>query len=139
MFDRPSAMKVFIVENSTSLQERLGRLLSGLRGVRVVGYAAAAADAVEKIVETRPAVVLLDIRLDQGTGYEVLEEVKARQQHPVVIVLTNYPYPQYRKKYLEAGADYFFDKSTELDSVLGLLKTLSREKSSLRNRSTGEV
>jgi DNA-binding NarL/FixJ family response regulator len=33
-------------------------------------------------------------------------------------MLTNYPYPQYRKKCIEAGADYFFDKSTEFDRII---------------------
>ncbi len=132
-------MKVFIVENSASLQERLGRLLSDLGGVRIVGYAATASDAVEKIRETSPAVVILDIRLDQGTGFEVLEKVKLPRQGPIVIVLTNYPYPQYRDKCLGAGADYFFDKSTELDAVLGVLNTLREKKSSPRNRSAGNV
>ncbi len=127
-------MRVFIVENSTFLQERLGRLVSGLRGVRVVGYAATASDAVEKILETRPAVVILDIRLDKGTGFDVLEKVKLRRQRPIIIVLTNYPYPQYRDKYLGAGADYFFDKSTEMDAVLGVLSTLREKKSSSRGR-----
>jgi DNA-binding NarL/FixJ family response regulator len=122
-------MKVFIVENSLSLQERLTRIVSGLGGIRVVGQAATASDAVDQIRKSKPAVIILDIRLDQGTGGEVLEKVKAGSQRPIVIVLTNYPYPQYRKKYLEAGADYFFDKSTELRSVIEVLKTLRDKKS----------
>jgi DNA-binding NarL/FixJ family response regulator len=123
-------MKVLIVENSPSLRERMERIFSGLRGVRVVGCAATAAEAAEKIRETEPDVITLDIRLDEGTGYDVLEEVKLLIQRPKVIVFTNYPDPRYRAKYLQAGADYFFDKSTELDSVLGVLNTLRGEKSS---------
>lgn len=132
-------MKVFIVENSPLVQQRLARIVSDLGGMRVVGEAATAADAVERIGETQPAVVLLDIQLDQGTGYDVLEKVKVPSQRPVVIVLTNYPYPQYRKKYLEGGADYFFDKSTELGSVIDVLKTLRKKKSNLRYGYMGDA
>jgi len=44
----------------------------------------------------------------------------------VVIVFTNYPYPQYRRKCIDAGADFFFDKSTEFDKVTEVLKQLSQ-------------
>lgn len=123
-------MKVLIVENAPSLRERMERIFSGLRGIRVVGYAATAAEAVEKIRETEPDVITLDIRLDEGTGYDVLENVKPLLQRPIVIIFTNYPDPRYRAKYLQAGADYFFDKSTELNSVLGVLNALREKKSS---------
>ncbi len=117
-------MNVFIVENSVSLRERLTLILAGLKGVRVVGHAATAAEAVQKIGQTSPDVVILDIRLDEGTGFEVLEKIKVPHKRPIIVVLTNYPYPQYRVRYMRAGADFFFDKSTELDSALQVLKDL---------------
>jgi len=40
------------------------------------------------------------------------------------VMLTNYPYPQYRKKCMDAGADYFFDKSNEFHKVAELLQRL---------------
>jgi DNA-binding NarL/FixJ family response regulator len=39
-------------------------------------------------------------------------------------VITNYPYPQYQKKCLENGADYFLDKSSEFEKIVGILQTL---------------
>lgn len=94
----------------------------------MVGYAGSASEAISGIQEAKPDVVTLDILLDQGTGYDVLEKVKSPSAPPVVIVLTNFPYPQYRTKYIQGGADYFFDKSTELDSVVGVLKKLRERK-----------
>jgi DNA-binding NarL/FixJ family response regulator len=41
-------------------------------------------------------------------------------------MFTNYPYPQYRKKYMDAGADFFFDKSTEFDKITEILKKLTQ-------------
>lgn len=117
-----------MVENSGPIRERLTRVISGLRGVHVVGYAGSASEAISGIQEAKPDVVTLDILLDQGTGYDVLEKVKSPSAPPVVIVLTNFPYPQYRTKYIQGGADYFFDKSTELDSVVGVLKKLRERK-----------
>lgn len=117
-------MNLYIVENSSYLRERLTRLVARRQGVQVVGYAATARDAVQDIQRLKPDVVLLDIRLDQGTGLDVLKQIKTRGQPPTVIVLTNYAYPQYRERFLAGGADYFFDKSAELDMMLQALETL---------------
>jgi len=43
---------------------------------------------------------------------------------PRVIVLTNYPYPGYRQKCLQAGADFFLDKSAEFDQIPALFERL---------------
>lgn len=117
-------MKLYLVENSNYLRERLTRLVGRRQNVQVVGSAATAREAVEGIRRLKPDVILLDIRLDQGTGLDVLKQVKTRGKPPVVIVLTNYAYPQYRDRYLASGADYFFDKSAELDLMLEALESL---------------
>ncbi len=117
-------MRVFVVEDSESVRERLVKIISGIPGVQVNGWAGDADDATKKILQSRPDVVVLDIRLNQSTGFDVLEHVKKSERPPVIIVLTNFPYPQYRKKYLGSGADYFFDKSTEFDQAIGTLKKL---------------
>lgn len=117
-------MRVFIVEDSNALRERLSRALSGLHNVEVIGNADNAEDAVDRIPKAKPDVVILDIRLNQSTGFQVLRDLKSHSSSPTVIVLTNYPYPQYRARYLQAGADYFFDKSSEMDQVVQLLQSL---------------
>jgi DNA-binding NarL/FixJ family response regulator len=118
-------MNIYLVENSNYLRERLTRLVGKRKDVQVVGYAATARDAVEGIRRLKPDVVLLDIRLDQGNGLDVLKQIKLRGQPPVVIVLTNYAYSQYRDRFMASGADYFFDKSAELDLMLQALESLS--------------
>jgi hypothetical protein len=48
----------------------------------------------------------------------VLERIKKEDTPPVVIMLTNYPYPQYREKCSKLGVEYFFDKVTEIESFV---------------------
>jgi DNA-binding NarL/FixJ family response regulator len=115
-------MNIFVVEDSSLLRERLIRTLSSISGVQVTGYSETAEEAIQQIHQLNPDTIILDIRLKQGTGYQVLQAVKTRGKPPLVIVLTNFAYPQYRNKYLEAGADYFFDKSNEFDQVVLVLK-----------------
>jgi len=46
----------------------------------------------------------------------------------MVIILTNYPYPGYRQKCMNAGADFFLDKSTEFDQIPELFERLKQSK-----------
>ena len=116
-------MRILIVDDSPVVRERLAALLAELEGVEVVGQAQDVVGAVAAIRALRPDVVTLDIRMPGGNGIEALAEVKKVQPAPIVIMLTNYPYPQYRKKCLDAGADYFLDKSTEFEQVAQILKS----------------
>lgn len=117
-------MKVFIVDDSTLVRERLAALISEIEGMEVVGQAGNAPEALQAIQHFRPDAVILDIRMPGNNGIQVLEAIKEKNVAPVVIVLTAFPYPQYRKKCLEAGAEYFFDKATEFEQVAEVLKKM---------------
>ena len=49
-----------------------------------------------------------------GTGIDVLREVKCDSPTPIVMILTNFPSPEHREMCKAAGADFFFNKSTDL-------------------------
>jgi DNA-binding NarL/FixJ family response regulator len=108
---------VFIVEDSESVRRRLARMLADIEGVRVVGEAETPGEALEGILRTRPDSVLLDLHLLGGSGLEVLRRAHPQTPGTVFIVLTNHPDAQYRRACMAAGADYFFDKSSEIAKV----------------------
>ncbi|MBW7996513.1 MAG: response regulator transcription factor [Candidatus Glassbacteria bacterium] len=118
-------MKVLIADDSEIMCEHLTDALTGYSDIEIVGRAGDGRQAVESIRKLEPDVVILDIRMQNGNGIEVLEQVKKDKLPPVVIMFTNYPFPQYRKKCAEAGADFFFDKSSESHKVIETLETLA--------------
>jgi len=95
-------MKVFVVDDSPLVRERLVSLLSEVEGVDVVGSADSADEGIKGISSSKPDVAVLDIRMPAGNGITVLERIKQQVSPPTVIMLTNYPYPQYRKKCMDA-------------------------------------
>ena len=115
-------MKVVIADDSEVVRERIIAMLSELPGIEIVGQAQDVPKAINSIQKLQPDAVILDIRMPGGSGIEVLERIKKNNSAPIVIMLTNYPYPQYRKKCMEAGADYFFDKSTQFDKIIEVFK-----------------
>jgi len=122
-------LRVVVADDSDLMRERLAAMISELEDVELVGQARDACEALEIIQHLKPDVAILDIRMPGGGGIRVLETVKQVAAPPVVIMLTAFPYPQYREKCLQAGADYFTDKSTEFDTVGKLLRLLEQKKS----------
>ena len=120
-------IKVFIADDSSVIRDRLNALLSDLPGVEVIGEAGDAEETLKGIQELNPDVVILDIRMPGGNGIGVLKKIKKNDSCPVVIMLTNYPYLQYRKKCTDLGADYFFDKSTEFERIIEVFNKLIHE------------
>jgi len=117
-------MKVLLADDSKLVRERLAVQLCELEKVEVVGEADYIPELLELIQRLKPDVVVLDIHMPGGNGIQALEAIKKEPGSPVVIMLTMLPYPQYRKKCLEARAEFFFDKATEFDLVMQALKRL---------------
>jgi CheY-like chemotaxis protein len=60
----------------------------------------------------------------QVLGIQVLREIKQSLQAPLVIMLTNYPFGQYRQECIEADADHFLNKSTGFEKINEILKKI---------------
>lgn len=82
-------MNVFIVEDSAVMLKDLQPMMSDIPGVKVVGHAADESGAIERIDALCPDVVTLDIRLQSGSGFGVLENIKKHHAGTKVMVLTN--------------------------------------------------
>src|SRR5262249_32202007 len=116
-------MRVFIVDDSSMVRKRLAAMLSEHEGTEIIGEAEDAYSAIGAIRYLKPDVVILDIHMTgSASGMYVLDRIKDSRRPPIIIMLTNYPYEQYRKRCLDAGASYFFDKSTEFETVCEVLK-----------------
>jgi two-component system response regulator DevR len=129
------AARIFLVEDSAIIRERLVRLLEGLDGVEVVGHAESAADAIVGIVAVAPNIVVLDIKLKTGSGIDVLRHIKDRLPQIFVIMLTNYATEEYRRRCFEAGARYFLDKTNEFQKLQGILDQLRHNHQTGQNSS----
>ena len=117
-------MMVFIADDSDPVRRRLIALLSEIDGAEVIGEARNYDEAVEGIRSLKPHVVILDIQMPGGSGIDVLKNIKQDSRPPVVLMLTNHASPQYRKKCMEWGADFFLDKSREFESLASIFINL---------------
>ncbi|HSB82262.1 MAG TPA: response regulator transcription factor [Candidatus Methylomirabilis sp.] len=118
------AMRVLVVDDSAIVGERIAAMLSEFTEIELLDQVKDGLEAVERIRTLSPDVVILDIGLPGRNGIEVLGDVKREKLVPIVMILTNYPYPQYQQRCVDAGADFFLDKSIEFDRVLQIFKQL---------------
>jgi DNA-binding NarL/FixJ family response regulator len=119
---------VYVVEDSALVRERLIEMLDGTPGTHVVGAAARADDAIRDILEERPDVVLLDLKLAQGSGFDVLRAVHERAPEVTVFMLSSFASDPYRQLAARLGAHDFFDKSSEFERVRDIIAARSATK-----------
>jgi len=118
-------LKIVIVDDSILVRERLIKLFSTVPNIKIAGVAGNSYEAIHVVEKEKPHAVILDIKMPGESGVEVLKELKKKFPEIVVIILTNYPFTQYRSKCYEYGADYFFDKSEEYNKVVDVLENMS--------------
>jgi len=128
-------MKVFLVDDSVIMLKKLEKMISSIGGVEIAGHSTNADDAVKSILKMKPNVAILDIHLNGShNGIDVLKQIRKEILSSVIIMLTNYSYPEYREKCRALGADYFFDKVTEIHKINDTLKQLLENKVFVRTR-----
>lgn len=110
-------VKVFLVEDSPLLRQRVEVILASIPGAEACGHAASADDAIAAIQAAKPDVVVLDIQLQQGNGFSVMQAIRASLPSTQFYVLTNFANDAYRRKAERLGAHGFFDKSTEFERL----------------------
>lgn len=119
-------MKLLIVDDSHLLQERIVTAVSELKNIEIVGQAKNSFEAYKLFNMHLPEIVILDIRLPGENGIKILEKLKAKSPSTKILMFTNYPYPQYKNKCLELGADYFFDKSNDFTTITEVIGEITQ-------------
>jgi DNA-binding NarL/FixJ family response regulator len=126
---RRGRVRVLIVDDTQSVRERLAAMIAALPGVEHVMQETNGVAGLVAIAMDAPAVVVLDIRMPGLNGLQVLAALKGAAGAPVCVVVSNHV--EYREHALQAGASFFFDKSTELDGMLTMIGELARRPGAL--------
>ena len=121
-------MKVVIVENSALVRQRLAAMITGLPGIELAGEARSAVQALKLIRRCHPEAVVLDIRLQDGNGFDVLRQVKREPGAPVVIMLTSFPSNKAWQTCRTLGGEFFFDKAIEFHKALEVLTAMEQKR-----------
>ncbi len=117
-------MKLVIADDNAKFRNRLASNLSKTEGINIVGEAGDVAESIAVIQRTKPDVAILDLHMPGGNGFHVLQAVKGSGSAPIFIMLTVGSKREYQTLSYLAGADYFFEKSSEMQNMFNLLKSM---------------
>jgi DNA-binding NarL/FixJ family response regulator len=113
---------VLVMDDAAVVRSLLAAMLAEIDSVENVIQAEDAASALRLVDEHEPDIAILDIKVPGSgvvqNGIDVLRQVKGAHPETKVIMLTNHATERYRSECQKAGADYFYDKSSEFEQLL---------------------
>ncbi|TAH50850.1 MAG: response regulator transcription factor [Chloroflexota bacterium] len=118
-------IRLVVVDDHPVVRHGLVSMLSYESDMQVVGEAGDGAEAVRVILEQQPDVVLLDLRLPQLSGIEVMKQVRAKQTDTRFLVLTTYDADEYIVPALSAGAQGYLLKDTTPEELTRAIRALA--------------
>ena len=116
----PAPVRVFVAEDSAPVRRRLDALIAEA-GAESAGHAAEVEPATRGILASRPDLVILDLQLADGTGFDVLRAVRDAAPEIDVYLFTNFAADAYRQLAERLGARGFIDKTREFERVQDLI------------------
>lgn len=116
-----SPITVFIVDDHPMVRAGLQALLNS-RSVDVVGESATGNEAVERVKELKPDVILMDIRMPDMDGLEATQLIKQEVPATSVIIITSYESKDYLRRAIEAGASGYMLKGMSKDSLIEAIR-----------------
>jgi DNA-binding NarL/FixJ family response regulator len=118
-------ISVCLVDDQTLVRQGIRSLLELSDDIRVVAEAADGAQAVELIPKIKPDVVLLDMRMPNLSGLDVLNALAEKEQLPATIILTTFDDDQLVLAGLKAGAKGYLLKDVSLEQLVDAVKTVA--------------
>ncbi|MBS6463684.1 MAG: response regulator transcription factor [Firmicutes bacterium] len=115
-------IKVMIADDQTILAEGIKSVLETSDQIEVIALVSDGAEAIRKIAENKPDVVLLDIRMPNMNGVVATKEIKTRWPEIKVIILTTFDDSDYILNAINYGASGYLLKDINAESLIGAVK-----------------
>lgn len=123
------AIKILIADDHPVVREGLNAMLSREVDFQVVGEAKDGAEAVNKVAELRPDVVLMDLRMPEMDGVEAMRQIRTNDPKVKFIILTTYSDDDYIFSGIEAGARAYLLKDAPREELFKAIRSVHRGES----------
>jgi chemotaxis response regulator CheB len=115
---------VYCIEGTDLYRDALSRIISRVRGLRLIGEEVSGLTGLEQINVLRPDIVILDSELPDTNGFEVVRALRNSYIPCIVIMVSDLTNPCIRDAVIAVGVDYFLDKFLESQKIGPILETL---------------
>lgn len=124
-------IRVFLLDDHEIVRTGLRSLFEANEGFDVVGEAATAAEALDRIPPTKPDVAILDVRLPDGSGIEVCREIRSSHPEIACVMLTSYADDEALVAAVMAGASGYVLKQVGAMDLVGDIEKVAEGRSLL--------
>ena len=121
-------IRVMLVDDQTLVRQGVRSLLELSDDIEVVGEAVDGQSAINTVADINPDVLLLDMRMPNGSGLDVLLALAERQQLPATIILTTFDDDELVLSGIRAGARGYLLKDVALDELLDAVRAVAEGK-----------
>ena len=135
----PEKTRIMICDDHEVVREGLRGLISRQESMTVVGEAGTVAEAIEAAARSKPDVVIMDVRLPDGSGVEACRAIRDARSETKVIMLTSYADDEALFASIIAGASGYLLKQTRGQAVVDAITTVASGRSLLDPAVTGKV
>jgi two-component system, NarL family, response regulator DevR len=135
----PAVTRVLICDDHEVVREGLRTLLSRRQDLAVVGEAGTMQEAIETAAKAKPDVVIMDVRLPDGSGVEACRAIREARPETHVIMLTSYADDEALFASIIAGASGYLLKQTRGQAVVDAIQAVAQGRSLLDPDVTGKV
>jgi two-component system response regulator NreC len=118
-------LRILVVDDHPIVREGIRMCLKRLADIEVVGEAADGFEAIDRAVETRPDVVLMDLAMPRMGGFEALPKIRAECPRTRVIIFTFHTSRDYLRRAMAAGVDGYLLKDTSPAEYIEAIRTVS--------------
>ena len=135
----PSQHRLLVVDDHEVVRQGLVAMLERRPGFQVVAQAGTVADAIEMARKHQPDLVVMDVRLPDGSGIEACREIRAEMPGTRVVILTSYPDEEAVFSAIVAGASGYLLKQVRGRDLVAALEAVGRGESLLDPAVTEKV
>ena len=132
-------INVYLVDDQNLVRQGVRALLEIAEGINVIGEADGGKQAIELIPDINPDVVLLDMRMPEMSGLDVLKELKKRDQLPPTIILTTFDDDELVLAGLKSGAKGYLLKDVPLAELVDGIKKVAAGETLIRPQVTKRI
>ena len=132
-------LRLLIVDDHEIVRQGLVALLGRREGFEVVAEAGSVAESIEMARRYQPDVVVMDVRLPDGSGIEACREIRAELPETKVVMLTSYPDDDAVLSAIVAGASGYLLKQVRARDLVAALEAVGRGESLLDPAVTEKV
>jgi two-component system nitrate/nitrite response regulator NarL len=118
-------IRVVLADDHVFVRDGIKSLLENEANIEVVGEAIDGADALEVVAASKPDLLIVDIRMPNLTGIEVVEKLRSENNNVKIIMLSMHESEEYVLKSIKAGADGYLLKGSSKEEFLKALHTVA--------------